>query len=98
VYTQDDEAAVGAITAIRSANRTDIKFVTGSGGSKTAYKLLSNKDPLFGASMSYFPTMGGRAVALAKKILMGAKFEKVNIEPTVVVTSGNVSQYLNDAY
>jgi ABC-type sugar transport system substrate-binding protein len=48
--------------------------------------------------MSYLPTMGGRAVALAKKILLGEKFEKDIIEPTVVVTSENVSKYLDEAY
>jgi ribose transport system substrate-binding protein len=98
VYTQDDEAAVGAITAIKSAKRTDIQFVTGTGGGKNAYKLMSDKDPLYGVSMSYFPTMGGRAVALAKKILMGEKFDKMNIEPSIPVTSDNVSKYLNDSY
>ena len=40
----------------------------------------------------------GRAVALAKKILLGEKFEKDIIEPTVVVTQDNVAEYLNDAY
>jgi hypothetical protein len=29
---------------------------------------------------------------------MGQKFDKVNIEPSITVTSDNVSQYLNDAY
>jgi ribose transport system substrate-binding protein len=98
IYCQDDEAAVGALTVIQNAKRTDIKFVTGFGGSKSAFKLLSEKNPLFGASMSYLPTMGGRAVALAKKILLGEKFKKDYIEPTVVVTSDNVSKYLDEAY
>jgi ribose transport system substrate-binding protein len=98
VYCQDDEAAVGALTAIDNAKRTDIKFVTGYGGSKTAYKLLMEKNPRFGASMSYWPTMGGDAVVLAKKILMGEPFQKDNIQPTYVVTSENVAQYLDNAY
>jgi ribose transport system substrate-binding protein len=99
VYTQDDEAAVGALTAIENANRKDVKFVTGFGGTKTAYKLMQEKNPLYGASMSYFPTMGGRAVAMAKKMLAdGATFPKDNIEQTVIVDQNNVDQYLNDAY
>jgi ribose transport system substrate-binding protein len=98
IYTQDDEAAVGALTEIRSAKRTDIKFITGFGGSKTAYALMSVRDPMYGASMSYLPAMGGRAVALAKQILQGAKFEKNIIEPTVVVTADNVAKYVNDGY
>lgn len=98
VYTQDDEAAVGAITAIESAKRTDIKFVTGYGGSVTAYKYLTEKHPLFGASMSYFPTMGADAIVLAKKLLQGGTSPKDVILPTFVVTSANVAQYLNNAY
>jgi ribose transport system substrate-binding protein len=98
VYTQDDEAAVGALTAIQNAKRKDIKFVTGTGGGKTAYKLMSEKNPLYGASMSYFPTMGGRAVVMAKKILQGTSYPKINIEASVTVTQDNVAKYLNDAY
>jgi len=98
VYCQDDETAVGALTAIKNAKRNDIQFVTGVGGTKSAYKLMSEKNPVYGASMSYFPTMGGRAVALAKKILQGEKFQKDNIEPTIIVTQDNVSKYLNDSY
>ncbi len=98
VFAQDDESAVGALTAIKNANRKDVQFITGMGGSKSAFARMTAKDPLFGASMSYLPTMGGRALAMAKKILQGAKFEKMNIEPTVVVTSQNVSKYLADSY
>jgi ribose transport system substrate-binding protein len=102
IYTQDDEGAVGALTEIRSAKRTDIKFITGFGGSKSAFERMNKKspnyDPMYGASMSYLPTMGGRAVALAKKILLGAKFEKWIVEPTVVVTSENVHKYMDEAY
>jgi ribose transport system substrate-binding protein len=98
VFSQDDESAVGALTAIKNANRKDIQFITGMGGSKSAFARMAAKDPLYGASMSYLPTMGGRAVALAKKILQGEKFEKNIIEPTIVVTSENVQKYMKEAY
>ena len=98
IYSQDDESAVGALTAIKNANRTDIKFITGFGGSKSAFARMAAKDPLYGASMSYLPTMGGRALAFAKRILQGEKFKKINIEPTVVVTADNVSKYMDEAY
>lgn len=98
VYTQDDEAAIGAITAIENAKRTDIQFVTGFGGSKTAYKYLQEKHPLFGASMSYFPTMGGDAMEVAKKILLGESQPQNIIHSTHVVTADNVQQFLSHAY
>jgi ribose transport system substrate-binding protein len=98
IYSQDDESAVGAITAIRNAKRTDIQFITGMGGSNSAFALMTKKDPLFGASMSYLPTMGGRALAMAKQILQGKKFPKDNIEPTVAVTKDNVAKYVTEGY
>jgi ribose transport system substrate-binding protein len=98
IYSQDDESAVGALTEIRNAKRKDIQFVTGMGGSKTAFALMSVRDPVYGASMSYLPTMGGRAVAMAKAMLQGKTFPKDNIEPTVVVTADNVAKYVNDGY
>jgi ribose transport system substrate-binding protein len=98
IFSQDDESAVGALTAIKNANRKDVQFITGMGGSKSAFARMTAKDPLYGASMSYLPSMGGHAVAMAKKILQGEKFKKTNIEPTIVVTSENVSKYTADAY
>lgn len=98
VFSQDDESAVGALTAIRNAKRMDIQFVTGMGGSNSAFKLMTEKNPLFRASMSYLPTMGGHALAMAKQILQGKTFPKNNIEPTVVVTQDNVATYVNDGY
>ena len=35
---------------------------------------------------------------MAKQILQGKKFPKINIEPTIVVTEDNVAKYLDDAY
>jgi ribose transport system substrate-binding protein len=98
IFSQDDESAVGALTAIKNANRKDVQFITGMGGSKSAFARMAAKDPLYGASMSYLPTMGGHAVAMCKKILQGEKFQKNNIEPTIVVTADNVSKYMADAY
>jgi len=98
IFSQDDESAVGALTAIKNANRTDIQFVTGMGGSNAAFARMTAKDPLFGASMSYLPTMGGRALAMAKQMLQGKTFPKINIEPTIVVTQDNVAKYVNDGY
>jgi ABC-type sugar transport system substrate-binding protein len=73
-------------------------ITTGFGGSKTAYKLMSEGNPLYGASMSYWPSMGADAVKLAKEILQGADFEKDNVIPSTVVTSDNVDQYMGNAY
>ncbi|MCF7929208.1 MAG: substrate-binding domain-containing protein [Spirochaetales bacterium] len=98
VYAQDDEAAIGAITAIRNAQRDDIKCVTGFGGSESAYEELQKGDSIFKASMSYTPSMGAEAVKLAKHILQGGDFEKDNILKSEVVTSENVDEHMYHAY
>jgi hypothetical protein len=68
------------------------------GGSKTAYKLMSQNNPRYGASMSYFPSMGGDAVRLAKKILENGSFKKDNLVPSRIITSQNVNKYMDQAY
>ncbi|MEI6102027.1 MAG: substrate-binding domain-containing protein [Eubacteriales bacterium] len=94
VYAQDDEAALGAYNAIKTAKRTDIKVITGFGGTKDAYDLFKAGDKVYTASMSYFPVMGKDGVDLAVKILSGGTVDKKDtIEPTYVVTAANVSQY-----
>ncbi len=98
VYTQDDETAIGVMTAIDNAGRDDVKFVTGMGGAKSAYAMIKADNTLLTASMSYFPTMGGDAVRLAKEILKGGSFDKDNIAPTYVVTKDNVDQFAGNAY
>jgi ribose transport system substrate-binding protein len=98
VYSQDDEAALGALNAIENAKRTDIKIITGFGGTKGAYEKFAAKDPVYQASMSYFPSMGADGVIIAKKILLGESFDKDNILPTYVVTSENVADYVQFSY
>lgn len=98
VYTQDDEAALGALNAIENAKRTDIKCITGFGGTADAYELLAAGDSVYQASMSYFPSMGADGVQKAMAILNGETFDKDNILPTYVVTKDNVADYTAFSY
>ena len=67
VYTHDDDMAMGAVQAIRNANRQDEMFVTGAGGSKDAMNLIAEGD-LYRATFLYNPSMSASAVSLAKLI------------------------------
>ena len=98
VFTQDDEAALGALTAINNARRTDIKYITGMGGTKDAYAKFVAKDPVYIASMSYFPSMGADGVEMAVRILKGGSFPKDTILKSVVVDSSNVQDFMKEAY
>ncbi len=67
VYTHDDDMAMGAIQAIRNANRQDEMFVTGAGGSKDAMNLIA-EGSLYRATFLYNPSMSGSAISIAKLI------------------------------
>jgi len=98
VVTHDDEAVMGAITAIQNAGRRDIQFITGFGGVRAAYEMFQRNDPFFVASSSYWPTMGFDAVEMAVRILRGIPFPKDTVISSHVVTAQNVAQFMNDAY
>jgi ribose transport system substrate-binding protein len=67
VYTHDDDMAMGAVQAIRAANREDEMFITGAGGSKDAMNLIA-EGGLYRATFLYNPSMSGSAVSIAKLI------------------------------
>jgi ribose transport system substrate-binding protein len=98
VFAQADEAALGAITAIKSANREDIKLVVGIGGKLEAYEMIKEDNDLFKCSMTYLPDMGVDAVKLAAQIMAGEDFEKDNVIESVTVTKDNVDEYMAKAY
>jgi ribose transport system substrate-binding protein len=94
MFTMDDEAALGAITAVRAAGRTDIRFMTGFGGALEAYQLLAANDPMFIGSMTYFPRMIIDAVEMTARILRGESFPRDTFIPSHTVHSGNVQQFM----
>ena len=98
VFTQDDEAALGAMNAIQNANRTDIQFITGFGGTQTVFELYEANDPFFLGTASYFPSMGVDAVEIAVRILRGESFDKFTTIPSVWVNADNVSEWMAHAY
>ena len=98
VYAQDDEAALGALNAIENAKRTDIKYITGFGGTKDAYDKIAANDPVYRASMSYFPSMGRNGIDMAVTILKGAPFQKKTVLPSVVVDNTNVKDFMGETY
>lgn len=100
VFAQDDEAGLGAMTAIQAAGRDDIRIITGFGGTLSAFEIYQMDDPdqIFRATMSYFPTMGAEGIRQAVRILLGEPFERDIFQPSYVVTSENVHFFLDYAY
>lgn len=98
VFAQDDEAALGALTAIDNAERYDIVLMVGIGGKLEAYEMIEADDNIFKCSMTYLPDMGADAVDMAALMLSGEPFEKDSIIESVSVTKDNVADYMDKAY
>jgi ribose transport system substrate-binding protein len=94
VYTHDDEMALGVLQAIKEAKRSDIKVVTGAGGNKSVFKLISDKDPMMKATFIYSPLMVKDAVKVAIDVARGkAPANKTITIPASAVTATNVAQF-----
>jgi ribose transport system substrate-binding protein len=81
VYTHDDDMAEGVVAAIENAGRQDDMFLTGAGGSCTAFDRIE-EGGLYAATYLYSPTMAGSAVNMARLIAQGQGFSDL-VEPEV---------------
>ena len=94
VYTHDDDMAEGVVAAIQNAGREGEMFLTGAGGSCTAFDQIE-AGGLYAATYLYSPTMAGSAVNMARLIAQGKGFADL-IEPEVpshiVVPPSEVTQ------
>ncbi len=95
VYSMDDETTIGALQAIREANRTDIKVITGGGGMQEYFNMMPQNTDIWLESATYSPAMVKEAVKEAVAILSGEKVEPVVIIPTNIVDRDNYQQFLD---
>lgn len=96
VYSMDDETSVGVLQAIKEANRTDIKVVTGGGGMQEYFKMMPENQDIWIESATYSPAMVRDAVDMALAILKGEKVDPVKIIPTTIVDRTNASEFLDE--
>jgi ribose transport system substrate-binding protein len=95
VYSMDDETSIGVLQAIKEANRTDIKVVTGGGGSQEYFKMMPENENIWIESALYSPAMVRDAVDMAVSILKGEKVDDVKIIPTTIVDRTNSTKFLD---
>lgn len=95
VYSMDDETSIGALQAIKEANRTDIKVITGGGGMQEYFKMMPENTDIWIESALYSPAMVKDAVDMAVAILKGEKVDPVKIIPTTLVDRDNYTQFLD---
>ncbi len=95
VYSMDDETSIGALQAIKEANRTDIKVITGGGGMQEYFKMMPENTNIWIESALYSPAMVRDAVDMAVAILKGEKVDPVKIIPTTLVDRDNYTKFLD---
>ncbi len=98
VYTHDDESTTGAMTAIEQQGRTDIKLITGMGGTVTALNEIKADNTIHKATASYFPRIGAAAVEIIREFLATGNIEKDNVADSTLITKENVDQFMDWAY
>ncbi len=96
VYSMDDETSIGALQAIREANRTDIKVITGGGGMQEYFRMMPENQDIWIQSALYSPAMVRDAFNMALSILKGETVEPVVILPTTIVDRDNYQDFLDE--
>jgi ribose transport system substrate-binding protein len=98
VFTHDDEATTGAMTAIEQQGRTDVKLITGMGGTVTAMNEIKADNTIHKATASYFPRIGAAAVEIIREFLATGNIDKDNVAESTLITKDNVDQFMDWAY
>lgn len=96
VFSMDDETSIGALQAISEAGRTDIKAITGGGGSQEYFKMMPENEEIWISSALYSPDMVKDAVDAAVDLLDGEEVEKVLVIPTQIVDRENYEEFLDE--
>ena len=96
-YSMDDETSIGTILAMKEANRTEIKAITGGGGCQEYFKIIASDEgkAIGAASALYSPAMIQDAIKVAIKVLNGEAADPVLVIPTTIVSAENVEQHLD---
>lgn len=95
VYSMDDETSIGALQAIREANRTDIKVITGGGGMQEYFRMMPENEDIWIQSALYSPAMVRDAVDMAVDILNGEDVPDTIIIPTTIIDRNNYEDVLD---
>lgn len=95
IFSIDDESSLGIIQAIKEANRTDIKYISGAGGSQSYFKQIKDNTSIECFTATYSPSMIGDAMEVAVKIMDGEDVNKEEIVAPTIVTKDNVDKFID---
>jgi len=98
VFSMDDETSIGALQAILTANRTDVKVITGGGGCQEYFNMMLDKKyaDIWVASATYSPSMILNCVENTVLILEGEEIDQLIVFPTTIVDKKNAVDFLDE--
>lgn len=96
VFTMDDEVALGVLDAIQEAGRTDIRVITGAGGSQEYLKAMSQNQSIWLESAVCVPTAAKDAIDNVVALAAGEMVERVHEVAPAAVDRETCAQYLDE--
>jgi ribose transport system substrate-binding protein len=95
VYAHNDEMALGAIEALKAADRAKGVFVVGIDGQNEAFDAIKAGDMT--ATFTY-PNGGAEGVEYAFKIMKGEKVDETLVLDTEKVDAANIDKWVNKGF
>lgn len=95
IYSNDDEMSQGILQAIKEADRTDIKVITGGGGAQSYFKLMDEYPDIWVSSQTYPPYMMADCIKLVNGLINGETYDQTIIIPPENLDRTNYQEYLD---
>lgn len=100
IWNHDDDQGLGALAAMKQANRSEFILVGGA-GSRNAMDTIKKGDTPLKATVTYSPTMASSAVAIARLVAQGrgmGDLAELQVPKTIVLASETVTKENVEAY
>lgn len=95
IFSIDDESSLGFLQAIKDAGRTDIKYMSGCGGSQTYINQIKNENDIHLFSATYSPKMIIDAIETAVKVQKGETVEKDFFINPEIINRENAEKHID---
>lgn len=96
-FSIDDETSLGILQAIREANRTDVRFMSGGGGAQAYFReIYEAPEDITLFTATYSPRMIADAIEMVMQVMRGETVERQLIIPPTIITRDNVTNFFAD--
>lgn len=96
IFSIDDESSLGFLQAIKDAGRTDIKYMSGCGGSQAYINKIKEEKDIHLFSATYSPKMIMDAIDVAIKVKGEEKVDKDIFVDPEIINQENSDNYIDN--